>query len=465
MTYQFTKDVNPKIFRAYDIRGIADDDNLHENAVYTIGVAIGSEALSRGEKTIITGRDGRLSSPALGAALIQGFLDAGCDVVNIGIVATPLVYFASNVLEPNSGVMLTGSHNPGNYNGIKIVLGGTTLAEDDIQKLYHRIQNNDVKKGNGSLSEYNIIPEYVEYVSNNITLSRPLKIVIDCGNGAAGVVAPELYRAMGCDVTELFTEVDGHFPNHHPDPSRLENVTAIIEKVKEIGADIGLAFDGDADRLGVITSEGEMIFPDRQVMVFAKEILSRHPGADIVYDVKCSRYLTAKVKEWGGNPIMWKTGHSLLKAKLWETGAPLAGEMSGHIFFKDRWFGFDDGLYAGVRMLEILANDTRTSAQMFTEDAPKGVSTPEINIHMDDDKKFAFVERLVEEADFPNAKKFTLDGLRVEFPDGWGLVRCSNTTPCLVTRFEADNEAALKRIQADVKQVLLKLNSDLDIPF
>ncbi len=461
--YNLDKNIAKSMFRAYDIRGIVSQD-LTENAVYSIGLAIGSEAQSRGQTQVIIGRDGRLSGPMLIKALGHGLLDSGCDVIDIGMVPTPLVYYACHILDTQSGVMLTGSHNPANYNGLKIVIAGDTLAEQDITKLYQRIASNDLSSGQGIYSEKNIFTQYMQRISSDIQLQRPLKIVVDCGNGVAGAVAPALYRQLGCEVIELYCDVDGHFPNHHPDPSKPDNLTDLIAKVKAEQADVGLAFDGDADRLGVVTSAGEIVYPDRQLILYAIDILARNPGSEIIYDIKCSRHVAKQIAEYGGQPTMWKTGHSLVKAKLKEAGAPLAGEMSGHMFFKERWYGFDDGIYTGARLLEIIAKDDRDSASIFA-DIPQDTSTPEINVAMADDKKFAFVEKLVQQGDFAGAKKITIDGLRVEYPEGWGLVRCSNTTPNLVLRFEANDTTSLEKVKTIVKTEMKKFEPTLELNF
>ncbi len=461
--YSVNPSIPPTIFRAYDIRGTVED-MLTENNVYSIGLAIGSQAQAKGQRSVIIARDGRLSGPSLSKALSQGLQDSGVDVIDIGMTPTPILYFATKILNTQSGVMLTGSHNPVNYNGLKIVVAGETLAEQEIQELYQRIHTQNLSQGQGSYTQENIVDRYIKTITEGVKLNRPLKIVIDCGNGVEGEIAPRLFKQLGCEVIELFCEVDGHFPNHHPDPSKLENLADLIAKVKAVKADVGLAFDGDADRLGFVTDKGEAIFPDRQLMLFAIDILSRNPGANIIYDVKCSRHLGPVISEHGGKPILWKTGHSLIKNKMHESGALLGGEMSGHFFFKERWFGFDDGIYSGARLLEILAKQSDSASAVFDK-IPYDISTPEINIHMSDDTKFAFVERLVKEGNFPNGKKITIDGLRVEFPDGWGLVRCSNTTPNLVLRFEADNAQSLERVKNLFKVELKKLQSGLDLEF
>jgi len=455
--------IDRSIFRAYDVRGIVGV-GLTEQTVYALGHAIGSMAIESGEKRIAMGRDGRLSGPLLSKALCEGLLASGCDVLDIGIVPTPLLYYATYMVDTRSGVMLTGSHNPAEYNGLKIMIGGKTLAESGIQELYNRIVRNDFTQGSGEKYDLEIIERYIARVTRDVQLARPLKIVVDCGNGVAGAVAPELFRQMGCEVHELFCEVDGNFPNHHPDPSQTENLQDLIRAVHKTGADVGLAFDGDGDRLGVVTSSGEVIWPDRQLMVFAKEILGRHPGAKIIYDVKCTNHLAKIIHEAGGVPIMWKTGHSLVKAKLAETQAALAGEMSGHIFFKDRWYGFDDAIYSGARLLEILARIAGNSDDLF-KDIPNSINTPELKVYVDEDEKFFLMDRLIQSANFSTAEVVTIDGLRVNFADGWGLVRPSNTTPCLVLRFEAESENVLEKIQNVFRDFLLAAKADLVLPF
>jgi phosphomannomutase/phosphoglucomutase len=456
--------VHSSIFRAYDIRGVVGD-TLTADSVYAIGRAIGSLAIDAGEKNIAVGRDGRLSGPVLVAALCDGVLSTGCNVIQLGVVPTPVLYYATHELDTRSGVMLTGSHNPPEYNGLKIVMNGATLAEDGIQDLYRRIVDNRLCDGSGTLTEVSLLDRYMKRITSTVKLSRPLKIVVDCGNGVPGVVVPELYRQMGCDVHEIFCEVDGNFPNHHPDPSQPENLQDLVQKVRELDADLGLAFDGDGDRLGVVTRKGDIIWPDRQLMLFAKSILAKNPGAKIIYDVKCSSNLATVVSEHGGEPIMWKTGHSLIKAKLAETQALLAGEMSGHIFIKDRWYGFDDAVYAGARLLEILAAEELDIDALFAG-IPDSVNTPELKIKVSEEAKFLIMEKLIASADFQTAEQvMTIDGLRVNFSDGWGLVRPSNTTPCLVLRFEADSESVMVRIQNLFRQFILAVEPSLELPF
>jgi phosphomannomutase/phosphoglucomutase len=451
------------IFRAYDIRGVVDRD-LTPETVYQLGRAIGSEAYDRGQQTIIVGRDGRLSGPALCAELCRGLMAAGRDVVDIGVVPTPVLYFATHQLGSGSGVVLTGSHNPPEYNGLKVVIGGETLSGETIQSLRRRLQTGNLLEGDGLRQERDLLPDYVERITGDVQLVRPLKVVVDCGNGAAGVIAPALYKALGCKVSELYCEVDGKFPNHHPDPGRPENLQALIREVKSQQADIGLAFDGDGDRLGVVDSTGKIIWPDRLLMLFARDVLSRQPGTDIIYDVKSSRHLAGDILSHGGRPLMWKTGHSLIKAKMVETGALLAGELSGHIFFKERWYGFDDGIYAGARLLEILAADSRSSAEVF-EELPESASTPELSVAVPEGAGAMLVEKLVAHGAIPGAKLVTIDGVRAEFEHGWGLVRPSNTTPALIFRFEADDARALSEVQARFRQLLLEIQPDLKLPF
>ena len=457
------REIPQSIFRAYDIRGVVDE-TLDTDIAYRIGQAVGSEAQQIGDDSVVVGADGRLSSPELGAALIQGLRDSGCDVINIGTVPTPLVYYATCNLTTKSGIMITGSHNPANYNGFKIVLGGNTLAEEGIQALYRRVVESDYTEGQGDLDDVDIIDNYIETISSDVALAKPLKVVVDCGNGVASVVAPKLLEALGCDVIPLYCEIDGRFPNHHPDPGKPENLQDLIASVAEHDADIGLAFDGDGDRLGVVTNRGTIIYPDRLLMLFAKDVASRNPGEDIIYDVKCSRRLAGLISNYGGRPIMWKTGHSLIKAKMRETGALLAGEMSGHIFFKERWFGFDDGVYSAARLLEILGTEALDAESVF-ESFPDDVSTPEINIEVGDDAKFSLMEQLHQDASFSDGEVSTIDGLRVDFANGWGLVRASNTTPVLVLRFGAEDESTLSQIQERFKAALLSVEPNLAIPF
>jgi len=452
-----------EIFKAYDIRGIVDK-TLTADAVRAIGHALGSEAVARGQKAIAVGRDGRLSGPELAGALADGIRAAGVDVVDIGCVPTPLTYFAAYELGTNSCVSVTGSHNPPDYNGLKMVLGGQTLYGPQILDLRRRIAEGDFAHGAGTLREAQVVDSYLDRILGDVKLARPMKVVIDCGNGVAGAVAPALFKRLGCELVELFCEVDGKFPNHHPDPSKPENLQDVIRALKETDAEIGLAFDGDGDRLGVVTKDGEIIYPDRQLMLFADDVLSRVPGGEIIYDVKCTRNLAGWIKQRGGKATMWNTGHALVKAKLKETGAPLAGEMSGHVFFKERWYGFDDGLYAGARLLEILSRSADPSAVLKA--LPDAVSTPELNIKMNEGEPFELVKRLREQAGFEGATEVvTLDGVRVEYADGFGLARPSNTTPVVVLRFEADDEAALARIQGAFRKALEGVWPGVALPF
>lgn len=451
------------IFKAYDIRGIVGT-RLNAAVVRAIGQALGSEARAREQRAIAVGRDGRLSGPELTAALIEGLLAAGIDVIDIGCVPTPVTYFAAHELGCASCVSVTGSHNPPDYNGLKMVLAGDTLHGDSIQALRQRIADDDLLQGQGRLQRADVTAAYLDRIVGDVKLARPLKIVVDCGNGVAGRLAPELFRRLGCEVSELFCEVDGRFPNHHPDPSRPENLHDLIRAVREGGAELGLAFDGDGDRLGVVTREGQIIHPDRQLMLFAADVLSRMPGAEILYDVKCTRNLAPWIRAHGGRATMWKTGHALLKAKLKETGAALAGELSGHLFFSERWYGFDDGLYAGARLLEILTAQPDASAVL--QALPDALATPELNLSMAEGEPFALVQRLQQQAAFAGAQALiTLDGLRVEYADGFGLVRASNTTPVLVLRFEADDAAALARIQAEFRTAIDRVWPGLQLPF
>jgi phosphomannomutase/phosphoglucomutase len=455
--------IDPSIFKAYDVRGIVDR-TLTEDAVYWIGRALGSEAKGRGEQHIYIARDGRLSGPKLAAALTRGLTETGCDVTDLGMVPTPVLYFAAYELGSGSGIMITGSHNPPEYNGMKMVLGGTTLSGDDIQALRKRIESGELCEGSGSVETADVLAQYIERISSDIKLAKPLKVVIDCGNGVAGAVAPQLLRALGCEVSELFCDVDGNFPNHHPDPSKPENLLDLKKALSEQHADIGLAFDGDGDRLGVVTPSGNVIWADRQMMLYAQDVLSRNPGAEIIYDIKCTTNLHKIIEQAGGKATMWKTGHSFIKAKLKESGAALAGEMSGHIFFKERWYGFDDATYTASRLLEILAKDDRDADTIFNS-LPDNINTPELNMSTAEGENHPLVNKLIAAADFPNAKVTTIDGLRVDFEDGFGLVRASNTTPCLVFRFEATNEAALKRIQNDFRQLILTQAPDAELPY
>ena len=456
--------IDPSIFKAYDIRGIVDK-TLTDEAVYRIGLAIGSEAQDRGEKHIYIGRDGRLSGPKLIAQLAQGLRDSGCDVTDVGMVPTPVLYFAAYELGSGSGIMLTGSHNPPDYNGLKMVIGGTTLSGNDIQQLRERIESNNLKSGNGSYETLDVVQQYIKRITGDVKLARPLKVIIDCGNGVPGVVAPQLLKELGCKVIEMYCDVDGEFPNHHPDPSKPENLIDLKAGLANSDADIGLAFDGDGDRLGVVTPGGQVIWADRQLMLYARDILARNPGGDIIFDIKCTINLPKVIKEAGGNPIMWKTGHSFIKAKLKETGALLAGEMSGHIFFKERWYGFDDALYTAARLLEIIAKDKRPVAEIFGE-LPDSINTPELNLNMEEGEHHELIKKLVANAKFKDAKLTTIDGVRADWEDGFGLVRASNTTPCLVFRFEGETEEVLERIKSAFRKLVQdQAPDDTQLPF
>ncbi|MCW9030906.1 MAG: phosphomannomutase/phosphoglucomutase, partial [Gammaproteobacteria bacterium] len=436
-----------EIFKAYDIRGIVGQTLTVEN-ILLIGQAIGTEAKNRGLDSIVFARDGRLSGPELGQALVKGIMAAGLKVIDIGMLPTPALYYAAAELTNGTGVMLTGSHNPPNYNGIKMVLGGETLSGDTIQRLRQLIVTGQLSAGEGSYANEKVLDKYIERVARDITLKRKMKIVIDCGNGVAGAVAPQLFTKLGCDVTPLFCEVDGTFPNHHPDPSQPENLADLIAEVKKQNADMGLAFDGDGDRIGVVSGDGKVIWPDRLMMLFAKDVLSRNPGANIIYDIKCSSNLRTVIEEEGGKPLMWKTGHSLIKAKMKETKALLAGEMSGHIFFKEKWYGFDDALYSAARLLEIMSAQLRQPRVVFAS-LPDSINTPELKINMPEGEHFKFIEKLTAKAtSFTDAEVTLIDGIRVDYNKGWGLVRASNTTPCLVLRFEGQNKKAMADVQA-----------------
>jgi phosphomannomutase/phosphoglucomutase len=452
-----------EIFKAYDIRGIVGK-SFTPTIVEAIGHAIGSEAVARKQSAIVIGRDGRLSGPELSQALARGIQKAGIDVIDVGMVVTPMTYFAAYELKTHCAVMVTGSHNPPDYNGLKMVLAGETLSGATIQSLRERLENNDLTHGAGKYTQQDITAAYIERIVSDVKLMRPMKIIIDAGNGVAGASAPTLFRRLGCEVIEMFCEVDGNFPNHHPDPSQPKNLQDLIAKLKQTDAEIGLAFDGDGDRLGVVTKDGHIIFPDRQLMLFAADVLSRNPGAEIIFDVKSTRNLFDWIRARGGKPTLWKTGHSLIKAKMKESGALLAGEMSGHVFFKERWYGFDDGLYAGCRLLEYLSKQADINATLHG--LPDTVNTPELNIKMAEGEHYALMNTLQKTAKFPDAKEvITLDGLRVEYKDGFGLARPSNTTPVIVLRFEGDNEAALKHIQNEFRRVIHEAAPGLALPF
>ena len=441
------------IFKAYDIRGIVETE-LTSDIVKLIGKAVGSESIAMGERGVVVGRDGRLSGPELSEALISGLIESGCHVVNIGMVPSPVVYFATYTKAASSGVMITGSHNPAEYNGLKIIIAGETLSAERIQTLYLRILENDFTNGHGTSTSINIDQDYIDTIKSDIQLEKELKVVIDCGNGVAGNIAPQLFETLGVKISKLFCLVDGRFPNHHPDPSKPENLEDLIQEVIETGADLGLAFDGDGDRLGLIDNKGRVVWADQQMMLYAKDVLSRNKGAKIIFDVKCTSLLPQVILEFGGEPIMSRTGHSFIKKKLKETGADLAGEMSGHIFFQERWYGFDDALYTAARLLEIVSNSDKSCSELFDE-LPVNLSTPEININFDKHgQQFDAMDALSSDIDFPGANINTIDGVRVDYEDCWGLVRPSNTTPCLVLRFEAKDNTALIEIQEKFKQWL-----------
>lgn len=455
--------IDRRIFRADDIHGVVGK-TLTDAVAQQIGHAVGSEIRARGLQTVLVGRDGRLSGPEMAEAVIQGLLAAGCDVIDIGAVPTPLLYFAAHDLNAGSGVMVTGSHSPSDCNGFKIMIGGETLAEQAIQSLYDRIVDERLESGRGALTQMDLVENYIERISGDIQLENPLKVVIDCGNGIAGAIAPRLFEEIGCEVMPLNCEVDGNFPNHCPDPSDPRNLDDLIMTVRQLKADIGLAFDGDGDRLGVVTAEGKIIQPDRLLMLFARDVLTRAPGASIIYDVKCSGHLSGVILGHGGSPVMWKTGHALIKKKMNETQAELAGDMSGHFFFQERWYGFDDGLYAGCRLLEIIAADDREPEEVFAE-LPQGVSTPELRIDMPEGAHYRFIEKFRERAKFEGARVTLIDGVRADWPEGWGLVRCSNNTPSLVMRFDAADGDGLARIQGLFRAQLLAVDAKLQLPF
>jgi len=454
---------HPEIFKAYDIRGIVGQ-SLTPGIVEQIGRAIGTEALAAGDEAVVVGRDGRLSGPAIASALMDGICATGCHAVDIGMVPTPLTYFATHALKIGSAVSVTGSHNPPDYNGLKVMIGTHTLAADRIQDLRQRIEDQDFAVGVGERRAQDVVREYVDRVVGDIRMKRPLRVVTDCGNGVAGMAAPQLMRDIGCDVIELFSEVDGTFPNHHPDPSVADNLAPLIEAVHHEKADLGLAFDGDGDRLGVVTDTGQVIWPDRQMILFARDILSRNPGARIIYDVKCTRLLPEAIEQAGGEALMWKTGHSFIKAKLRETRGAFGGEMSGHLFFKERWYGFDDALYAAARLCEVLSDDSRLPSAVFAE-IPDTVNTPELRIEMQEGEHHALIRELVAQGDFSGGELCNIDGVRVDFEDGFGLARASNTTPTVILRFEADTEPALRRIQNLYREQILALRPKLALPF
>jgi phosphomannomutase len=452
---------SPSIFKAYDVRGVVPG-TLNETVAEVLGRAFGTMARAEGETTVAVGRDGRLSGPSLSAALVRGLQSAGVDVIDIGPATTPMLYFAANTLCA-SGIQVTGSHNPKDYNGFKMVLAGRAIYGEEIQALRQHMEKGGAAAAKpGSVRNVNILAPYRDRIVQGVKLARPLKIVVDCGNGIAGASAPGIFRALGCEVIELFSEVDGNFPNHHPDPSKPENLKDLIAAIGQHGADLGLAFDGDGDRLGIITRGGNNIYPDRQMMLFARDVLTRVPGGTILFDVKCTQRLAPAIREAGGVPLMYKTGHSLIKAKMKEVNSPLGGEMSGHIFFKERWYGFDDGTYAGARLLEILARHDDPSAVL--DGLPTSFSTPELNVKCVEGEPHVLVQRLVATAKFaPPAQVSTIDGVRVDWPDGFGLIRASNTTPVLVLRFEGQTQAALQRIEQEMLALLRQVKPDASV--
>lgn len=452
-----------EIFRAYDIRGIVGS-SLTLQIAHLIGCAVGSQALEMGQRAFIVARDGRLSSEALQQALIEGLIESGQRVIDLGMVPTPVLYFATHTLDSQSGVMVTGSHNPPDYNGFKIVIGGTTLAAQQIQAIKTRIEQRRFSSGQGTYERQDILKDYKDRITHDVVLAKPMRVVIDCGNGVGGVIFPQVLDRLGCTVTTLFGDVDGHFPNHHPDPSIPENLTTLIETVRSRNADIGIAIDGDADRIGVVTKQGLIIWPDRLLMLFARDLLSRNPGADVVYDVKCTRDIVDLVSSLGGRAILSATGHSLMKAKMKETGAVVGGELSGHIFFNDRWYGFDDGIYAAARLLEILSMEPFDADEVFAE-FPSRVNTPEIKIPLSETRKFTVVEKLSEQGNFAGGNMVKIDGVRVDYPNGWGLIRASNTTPNLIARFEGDDDEALQSIMQRFREQLRNVEPGLNIPF
>ena len=451
--------VSKSIFKAYDIRGIVNED-LSIETVVLIGKAIGSESIDRGERGIVVGRDGRTSGPDLMNALVEGIKSTGCHVVKIGMIPTPVLYYATYSKGASSGVMITGSHNPPNYNGFKMMIAGETLSGERILNLYERINNQNFHQGQGTSTTIDIQEDYLNRVTSDISIKRPLKIVVDCGNGVAGHLAPKLFEALGCEVVKLFCHIDGNFPNHHPDPSKLENLNDLIAEIKAEKADLGLAFDGDGDRLGVIDEKGNVIWADRQMILFSRDVIHRNPGAKIVFDVKCSSLLSKDISNQGGRPILSRTGHSFIKAKIKEESALLGGELSGHIFFKERWYGFDDALYAGARLLEILSSRNESCSEIFSA-LPDSFNTPEINIHYDKQgDQFDAMEKLKKTANFNEGVLTTIDGIRLDYEDCWGLIRPSNTTPCLVLRFEAETEVSLKRIREEFREWLERTGID-----
>jgi phosphomannomutase / phosphoglucomutase len=455
--------LNPAIFKMYDIRGIVATD-LTPETVRLVGQAFATECLKQNVKKVCIGRDGRLHSKQLSVALTEGLNAGGCDVIDVGMVPTPVLYFATHHLKTGTGIMVTGSHNPPEYNGLKMSMAGKTLYGDDITAFYNAIESGNLNTGSGSYREQPVLDEYFERIVSDVKLARPMKIAVDCGNGVAGVIATKLFEKLGCEVTELFCDVDGNFPNHHPDPSKLENLQDVCAAIKENALELGLAFDGDGDRVGVIDDKQNVIWPDRQMILYSEDVLSREPGALIIYDVKSSYNLGKEITRMGGQELMWMTGHSLIKAKMKESGAALAGEMSGHIFFKERWYGFDDGLYSAARMLEILSKKTGTSSEIFST-LPDSCNTPEIQIKFAEGEHHTFMEKFKSTASFNGAQISTIDGMRVTWDKGWGLIRPSNTTPCLVLRFEAEDESALADVQHHFREQILATDNSINLNF
>lgn len=455
--------LDPHIFRAYDIRGVVEIA-LTPDVVEVIGQALGS--LYPQCKTVVVGRDGRLSSKTLSARLSQGLITSGVNVIDIGEVPTPILYYATHKFNTGSGVMVTGSHNPPEYNGLKMVMDSKTLHGDDIQSIYQCLEENKlVKNAPGKIQREDLLDDYIERITSDVKLTKPLRIGIDCGNGVAGPAALKLFKKLGCEVIDLYCEIDGTFPNHHPNPSEPENLDELIDIVKKNNLDIGLAFDGDGDRVGVIDNKGVVLWADRQMMLYSRDVLERNPGAKIIFDVKSSRNLGTVIEQAGGEPIMWKTGHSFIKNKMAETGALLAGEMSGHIFFKERWYGFDDALYSAARLLEIITNQDLSTSELFAT-LPDAVSTPEIIVHLDKDgAQHAFVQKFANQAKLPNAQITTIDGIRADYEHGWGLVRASNTTPAIVIRFEAENDSVMEEIKSAFRKEMSKVDANLTLPF
>jgi phosphomannomutase/phosphoglucomutase len=453
------------IFRVNDIRGNTHNE-LTSDVVYAIGLAFGSEMVKSKEQKVILAQDGRLSSPGVAKALTQGLKECGIDIIDLGAVPTPFLYFATHVLKTSTGIMITGSHNPSDDNGLKIILRGEILTEAQLDALYDRINTNNFSYNNkqGNVSNFSITDSYYSEVLSRVKLKRKLRVVVDCGNGIVGKFFPDLARKMGCEIIELYCKVDGTFPNHFPDPSILKNMTDLMKSVADNKADLGVAFDGDGDRLGTVTDKGEIIYADRVLMLFSKQVLNDCPKSIILYDVKCTRLLDKWIKDLHGVPLMWKTGHSLIEAKMGEVKAKLAGEMSGHFYFVDRWYGFDDGLYSAARLLEILSQEGVSSSQVFSQ-IPNSISTPELRINFSDEEKFKFIDKFKQQATFKNCKLTTIDGLRADFDFGFGLVRASNTTPCLILRFEADTKANLKKIQEMFRVQMLAIDPKLQMPF